>query len=120
MTTEQICREFLAKAKHLKPYIYHKAITTNSIYVKFESDSLRSLRISGHTGKSLYKYRWNLRHDVGDFYYTKDRGVVRLFFPPSQMDEMIELMTKLQHIEVLQLSDVKNSLQPTRNNLKGF
>ena len=42
----------------------NKAVTTNSIYLKFQNSSLGSIRISDHTGKSKYAYKLNIGSDV--------------------------------------------------------
>lgn len=42
----------------------NEAVTTNSIYLKFEDTKLGSIRISDHTGKSKYAYKLNIDSDV--------------------------------------------------------
>lgn len=74
------------------PYIYHEA-TTGSTYMKFNTDSLRSLRISNHEGRKKYKYKWNLY--INDDHFDRrisDGGVIRYFYHIDDLDEMLKHM----------------------------
>lgn len=80
---EKALRKILTELKELEPYIYHKSYTTNSVYVKFKNERLRSLRISDHDGYDKYKYKWNIRSDVNKMYVDNDNNIKRFYYPLS-------------------------------------
>lgn len=83
----------LDKLAEFRPYVYHKAITTDSLYIRFHNIP-HSLRIGGHMGKKKYCYRWNLRFDY-KLKQTKVRNNMEMFFYPFEaLDEMVEHMRK--------------------------
>lgn len=72
----------------LEPYVY--AVTsTQSCYVKFADDRLRTLRISDHEGKKKYSYKWNLRKDYSNPTSFKDGKVVRYVYPAKLYKDMV-------------------------------
>ena len=53
-----ITDDILESLSHLNPYLFH--VSRSSVYIKFEDERLRSLRISDHKGKRKYPYKWNI------------------------------------------------------------
>lgn len=74
----------------IEGYIYHKAVTTESVYVKFEDQRLCSLRIGDHDGKERYRYKWNLRSDYTKFKVKIDNGIKRFFFPWEEWSRLVD------------------------------
>jgi len=91
----------LEQLAYLSPYIYHKATSTNSIYIKFLDERIGSIRIGDHNGIGKYRYRWNLRRDLKEEKIEYDRGVVRHYYPFEQKDLMIEAIKKYHKINIL-------------------
>lgn len=73
--------------KGIKCYIYHQS-KYNSVYVKFEDERMRSVRIADHKGREKYKYKFNLRADVPRYKCTIDRGVKRHYYPENKWKVM--------------------------------
>lgn len=46
------------------PYIYHIS-NNDSVYIKFQDKRLGSIRISNHSQRNKYKYKWNILVDQG-------------------------------------------------------
>lgn len=69
----------------LGAHIY-KVADSGSVYIKFEDPGLGSLRIATHYGMLKYRYRWNLRKGLPEWYSENDRGVVRYYFPWDNLD----------------------------------
>ena len=77
----------LKELSDLGAYIYHKAVTSDSVYIKFSNPKLGSLRISDHEGRSKYSYRWNLRSDL-ESYVDKYQG--RYYYNTGDIRNMIK------------------------------
>lgn len=71
--------KILSDLKHLNPYIYHES-KNDSIYIKFENEKIRTIRIADHSGIEKYKYKWNL-HVCGSMREEFDNGVKRFYYP---------------------------------------
>lgn len=68
------------------PWIYHKARTTSSVYIKFASEHLRSLRIADHKGIDKYKYKWNVNVGyTGPPFMSLDENIERYFYSPNDL-----------------------------------
>lgn len=97
MNHSRIVVRILKRLAHLKPYIYHRA-TTGSVYIKFENERLRSVRIGDHKGVSKYRYMWNIdTSEKGKVWEETESGVVRQFFTPDKLEDFftsIELFAK--------------------------
>ena len=81
---------FLEDAE-LCPRIYHLA-NTGSCYYKFDDERLGNLRLADHSGKSKYKYRWNLRLDLKKSETFKDKGKNRFYYTLADLPKMIKHM----------------------------
>lgn len=79
----------LGQLKFFEPYIYKKATTTNSVYIKFKNKGLLSLRVSDHKGIPKYSYKWNLRSDIKEKYSKRDGRVNRIYFPFNEVNQLI-------------------------------
>lgn len=78
-----------------KPYVYHIS-KYDSIYIKFENEQLRTIRLADHSGRVKYKYKWNL-NIVGSKLVEDDRGVVRFYYPVGQYQEFINHFKNYAH-----------------------
>lgn len=96
---KQTAQEILEKAKEhgLGAYIYHIA-TTGSIYIRFNDDRMGSIRIGDHRNIDKYKYRYNVRFDFNKIKITKEDGKWRHFYPPSEINKLIEELVKRNQI----------------------
>lgn len=90
MLTAEYILERLREAG-LEPYLYHTALT-NSFYIKFQLEGLRSLRVSDHEGRKKYTYKWNLLTSIVSSHEVTDRGVKRFFYHMNDLSRMIEHM----------------------------
>jgi len=70
-----------------KPYIYHVS-KYDSIYIKFQNEKLRSIRLADHSGREKYKYKWNL-NIVGSQRKEEDRGVLRFYYPVGKYQDFV-------------------------------
>ena len=77
----------LLDLKHLNPYIYHES-KNDSIYIKFENENIRTIRLADHRGIEKYKYKWNL-HICGIKREEFDNGVKRFYYPVGLYKEFI-------------------------------
>lgn len=68
------------KMHNIQCYIYHKALTSDSVYLRFDNPQLRSVRISDHCGINKYKYKFNVRFDIQESYKESDWGIERYYF----------------------------------------
>ena len=81
LSHQEVKELILEELKDLQPYVYHSAMSSNSIYIKFKDARLGSLRISDHCGIKKYKYKWNLRSDqIEDFLLDTDEGRRRFYY----------------------------------------
>lgn len=81
----------------LEPFLYCNAVTTDSYYIKFDLDGMRSLRVSDHPGKAKYGYKWNLRSDITKSHTNEEKGYKQFFYHVSDFKKMIEHMIRYKH-----------------------
>lgn len=84
-STLDIAHRVITDLLDLGAHVY-KVADSGSVYIKFEKPGLGSLRIGTHHGMLKYRYRWNLRKDIEEYYNENDRGVVRYYFPWNELD----------------------------------
>lgn len=90
----KVLNKALALLAPIGPWIYSKARTTSSVYIKFRDKDKCSLRIADHDNIEKYKYKWNIRTDYrGDPYLLIDDGVERYFYGPHSLAELAEDLT---------------------------
>jgi len=99
----------LSDLKHLEPYVYHEAFTTNSVYVKFKDGRLRSLRMSDHNGYDKYRYKWNIGSHIKKMYMSTDDGVKRFYYPLNNFGTIMFIKRIQQYYDVIKLSEIKVS-----------
>lgn len=92
--TLKIAEYFLKKLAPEGAYIYHEAVTTNSIYIKFKNEKLKSLTIRDHNTKKKYRYKWNFRVDLTGKKMEEDRGVKRYFYGIDSYLELVKHIRK--------------------------
>ena len=98
---------FLLDEAGLEPILHCEAVTTDSFYIKFKDERLRSLRVGDHGGKKKYRYKWNLRLDMHKFEKTVKKGAVRYFYPIDQLPQLILHMQR--YLRKCQQSDNKET-----------
>lgn len=74
-----------------KGFQIHKyyAKTTKSIYLKLDYGVCCGIRISDHTGKKRYKYKFNIIKQYKGPKQVKDKGCLRLFYNYNNTEELI-------------------------------
>lgn len=81
------------------------AVTTESIYLKFDYGLACSVRISTHTGKKKYLYRFNIgphikqytkRRCYGNIYDGQSLVYTRRFYPMEKLDMLISDIIRLR------------------------
>lgn len=83
-------------SRGIKLSISNRAVTTDSIYLKFEDERLRSCTVRTHPTKKKYRYKWNLFRGYEGECEVIDRGVVRFFFPFRKINEMADAIKAFQ------------------------
>lgn len=84
-STLDIAHKVVTELLDLVAHIY-KVADSGSVYMKFEQPGVGTLRIGTHHGMLKYRFRWNIRKDIEEFYEENDRGVVRYYFPWDNLD----------------------------------
>ena len=93
-------------------HIYH-AFSTNSIYIKLDYGVLGSIRISDHDGKERYKYKYNVRTDIKEYYEENNRK----YYPSNKIENLIcDIL--LEHNEKLHDRDYNKIKERYKNNKK--
>ena len=64
----------------------YDAMSTLSVYLKFDFGLGNSLRISDHRGKDNLTYKYNLRTDVDTYYSNGEGATEHNFFPIDQAE----------------------------------
>jgi len=83
------------KAQGIEAHIYNVA-QTGSIYIRFARKEFCSLRIGDHDGREKYKYKFNLRSDIENFYEEIDKNIRRYYYPFSDVDELVQSIRRFQ------------------------
>lgn len=89
--TRHVVDYLIAKLHKEQAYIYHSA-TTGSVYIKFDDERLRSVRVADHPGRDKYKYKWNVRVDAkfSEPWLEVDNGIERYYYPSRCIKELIK------------------------------
>ena len=74
-------------------YLYHVS-RYDSVYLKFKDERLGSIRIADHTGRTKYRYKWNLEID-GKTRVAEDRGVTRHYYNSRDVCDLADKLLKL-------------------------
>ena len=90
--------------KYLNKYINHcnlnnKAVTTNSVYLKFEDTRLGSIRISDHIGILKYGYKWNILTNIQEKKIDNQDNYMRYYYPVT--DEILIFKDILKYKDYL-------------------
>lgn len=80
LQTELIDRGFVVQR--------YDAYSTNSCYLKIDYGICNSIRISDHSGKAKYDFRYNVLMDISER-YTEQNQFYSEFFPPEMISELI-------------------------------
>lgn len=77
-------------------YTVHRydAVSTSSIYFKLDYGVVGSIRVSDHMGKKHLRYRFNIGYGIARPFVLNDRGVDRQFFPPTQVEDLINKINR--------------------------
>lgn len=89
-TTKQIANKVISELSDLGAYIANESYSTNSIYIKFNDERLRSLTIRDHNTIKKYRYKWNIRLDKKKSYEQIDKGAKRFIFSVNDLDKFYE------------------------------
>ena len=71
-------------------YVYHRATSTSSVYLKFKDEQLRSLTVRDHTTIPKYRYKWNIIIGYRGTKKVMDRGVPRYMYNEKQLHQCID------------------------------
>lgn len=77
------------KKKDFRIHKYY-AKTTKSIYLKLDYGVCCGIRISDHTGKKRYKYKFNLIKQYKGPKQINDKGYLRLFYNYNNTEELVK------------------------------
>lgn len=69
-------------------HIYH-AFSTSSIYIKLDYGALGSIRISDHTGKEKYRYKYNIGKNIEKYKESCEDNCIRKFYPANQVQDLL-------------------------------
>lgn len=92
MTTFEAANRLISEceARGIVLRLGNKAVTTDSVYLKFDDERLRSVTVRTHPTKKKYRYKWNLYKAWQGPRKVSDRGVTRFYFPFSRISEMAD------------------------------
>lgn len=76
--------EYMGKAGVIVQH--YEAMSTLSVYLKFDYGLCHSMRISDHRGKDNLTYKYNLRTDVEAYYQNGKGATEHNFFPIDQAE----------------------------------
>lgn len=80
--------KLILSTEEMGSYIYHVS-SWNSVYIKFKSPLMRSIRVSDHPGRRKYRYKWNLVNKYSGKKLIVDRGYNRYFYSFKDIDKLI-------------------------------
>jgi hypothetical protein len=83
--TQKITLQVLEELKDLDIYLYKKAVTTSSVYLKFKDSRLRSLTIRDHKTIPKYRYKWNIVLGYNGQRKIVDNGASRFFYSEKEL-----------------------------------
>ena len=81
----EIERQLLAEGVVIQRY---NALSTGSIYLKFDYGLANSIRISDHTGKKHLSYMFNVGSDIKEPRTARD-GFTRYYYPMTAIDDVV-------------------------------
>lgn len=96
----------------------YDAYSSNSIYLKLDDGVLGTIRISDHPGKKHLKYKYNLMKN-GTRHKKVDNGIVRHYFPFSEMELLFERIVKDYWVLINQYGDKRYDEFMKRNREEG-
>lgn len=82
---QKITLRVLEELKDLDIYLYKKAVTTSSVYLKFKDTRLRSLTIRDHKTIPKYRYKWNIIIGYSGKRMIVDNGATRFFYSEKEL-----------------------------------
>jgi hypothetical protein len=68
----------------------YDALSTLSVYLKFDYGLLNTLRISDHRGKDKLSYKYNIRTDIETYYQSGEGATEMNFYPFSEVDACLK------------------------------
>jgi hypothetical protein len=98
--TEEDSRRILEVADFVTEYMKkagvvvqrYDALSTLSVYLKFDYGICNSMRISDHRGKDNLTYKYNVRTDVEAYYSNGEGATEHNFFPIDQAEAACRLI----------------------------
>ena len=97
-------------------HVYH-AYSTKSIYIKLDYGALGSIRISDHTGKKKYSYKYNIGTDIEEYVEVLENGKERKYYPCKDIDKLIcdILIEHCVKTSILDYEQMKQEKKENRN-----
>jgi hypothetical protein len=80
----------------------YDALSTLSIYLKFDYGIANTLRISDHRGKDKLSYKYNIRTDVNEFYQVGEGATEMNFYPFDQVDACLKKILLARYGKIAQ------------------
>jgi len=96
--------------RNIKLALHNEAVTTNSLYFKFENPLLGSLTVRDHKGKAKYSYRWNLQKNYTGPRMRKRNGIENFFYGFGEIEQMaddIEAFLKSRTVDIEEDFDIE-------------
>jgi len=87
--TQLVIGCLLDELEDLGIWIYHVS-QHGSVYLKFEDESLRSIRVADHPGRQKYRYKWNLDLKDSKSKKVNDRGIVRNYYGIMDVESLVQ------------------------------
>lgn len=101
MDEKQIAEILTAELKELG-FIVHRydAYSTDSIYLKLDFGVCCGIRISNHSGKKKYHYRFNVIKDYKGDKITHFENLISYFYNFEELSQLIEKVVKEKEIKI--------------------
>lgn len=91
MNEKQMAKILIKKLSELGFTIHrYNAITTSSIYLKLDYGICCGIRISNHSGKKKYHYRFNIVKGYNGDKVTYSKNLISYFYTFEQISQLIK------------------------------
>ena len=91
MNEKQMAKILIKELSELGFTIHrYNAITTSSIYLKLDYGICCGIRISNHSGKKKYHYRFNIVKGYNGDKVTYSKNLISYFYTFEQISQLIE------------------------------
>lgn len=91
MNEKQMAKILIKELSELGFTIHrYNAITTSSIYLKLDYGICCGIRISNHSGKKIYHYRFNIVKGYNGDKVTYSKNLISYFYTFEQISQLIK------------------------------